>query len=185
VRQQQAVKKGITDAFIVAYYQGKRIDLAQAKLLAQSGIAFESFQSTTELQVIASALQQEIAALQIPHVKSIQLPDPVSRFEFKCSECAAELTRFNRVGVFVYDDQKEMLVSALQKESQWSVVQLMYLKEMRKRSTDLKGATQTVVLEESGLDGAFVDWLLRQHNGYELFIDEQGAQLRYILPTEE
>jgi len=186
VRQQQAVKKGITDAFIVAYYQGKRIDLAQAKLLAQSGIAFESFQTTAEPKVIGSALQQEIAALQIPQVKSIQLPDPVSRFEFKCSECAAELTRFNRVGVFVYDDQKEILVSALQKESKWSVVQLMYLKEMRKRSAVLKGATQTIVLEETGLDGAFVDWLLRQHNGYELFIDEQGkAQLRYILPTEE
>ncbi len=186
VRQQQAVKKGITDAFIVAYYQGKRIDLAQAKLLAQSGIAFESFQTTAEPKVIGTALQQEIAALQLPQVKTIQLPDPVSRFELKCSDCAAELTRFNRVGVFVYDDQKEMLVSALQKESQWNVVQLMYLKEMRKRSVNLKGATQTIVLEESGLDGAFVDWLLRQHNGYELFIDEQGqAQLRYILPTEE
>lgn len=186
VRQQQAVKKGITDAFIVAYYQGKRIDLAQAKLLAQSGIAFESFQTTAEPKVIGTALQQEIAALQLPQVKTIQLPDPVSRFELKCSDCAAELTRFNRVGVFVYEDQKEMLVSALQKESQWNVVQLMYLKEMRKRSVNLKGATQTIVLEESGLDGAFVDWLLRQHNGYELFIDEQGqAQLRYILPTEE
>jgi hypothetical protein len=185
VRQQQAVKKGITDAFIVAYYQGKRIDLAQAKLLAQSGIAFESFQSTAE-PVIASALQQQIAALQLPQVKTIQLPDPVSRFELKCSDCAAELTRFNRVGVFIYDDQKEMLVSALQKESQWNVVQLMYLKEMRKRSAILKGATQTIFLEETGLDGAFVDWLLRQHNGYELFIDEQGkTQLRYILPTEE
>ena len=79
-----------------------------------------------------------------------------------------------------------MIVSAMQKESQWSVVQLMYLKEMRKRSTNLKGATQTLVLEQSELDGGFVDWLLRQHNGYELFIDEQGQiQLRYLVPTEE
>jgi hypothetical protein len=54
-----------------------------------------------------------------------------------------------------------MIVSAMQKESQWSVVQLMYLKEMRKRSTNLKGATQTLVLEQNKLDGAFVDWLLR------------------------
>ena len=186
VRQQQAVAKGITDAFIVAYYQGKRIDLAQAKLLAQSGIAFESFQSSSAPQVIATALQQQIAALEIPQVKSIQLPDPVSRFELKCVDCATELTRFNRVGVFIYDEQKEMLVSALQKESQWSVVQLMYLKEMRKRSTNLKGATQTLVLEEDGIDGAFVDWLLRQHNGYELFVDEKGQkQLRYVFPIEE
>jgi hypothetical protein len=186
VRQQQAVAKGITDAFIVAYYQGKRIDLAQAKLLAQSGIAFESFQPSAAPQVISTALQQQIAALQLPQVKSLQLPDPICRFELRCTDCQEALTRFNRVGVFVYDDQKEMIVSAMQKESQWSVVQLMYLKEMRKRSTNLKGATQTLVLEQSELDGAFVDWLLRQHNGYELFIDEQGQiQLRYVVPTEE
>jgi|GEM_PF-364591 len=186
VRQQQAVAKGITDAFIVAYYQGKRIDLAQAKLLAQSGIAFESFQPSAAPQVISTVLQQQIAALQLPQVKSLQLPDPICRFELRCTDCQEALTRFNRVGVFVYDDQKEMIVSAMQKESQWSVVQLMYLKEMRKRSTNLKGATQTLVLEQSELDGAFVDWLLRQHNGYELFIDEQGQiQLRYVVPTEE
>ena len=186
VRQQQAVAKGITDAFIVAYYQGKRIDLAQAKLLAQSGIAFESFQPSAAPQVISTALQQQIAALQLPQVKSLQLPDPICRFELRCTDCQEALTRFNRVGIFVYDDQKEMIVSAMQKESQWSVVQLMYLKEMRKRSTNLKGATQTLVLEQSELDGAFVDWLLRQHNGYELFIDEQGQiQLRYVVPTEE
>ena len=186
LRQQQAVKKGIKDAFIVAYYQGKRIDLAQAKLLAQSGIAFESFQPSAAPQVISTALQQQVAALQLPQVKAIQLPDPICRYELRCTDCKEALTRFNRVGVFVYDDQKEMLVSALQKESQWSVVQHMYLKEMRKRSTNLKGKTQTLLLEESGIDGAFVDWLLRQHNGYELFIDDQGqTQLRYILPTEE
>ena len=186
VRQQQAVAKGITDAFIVAYYQGKRIDLAQAKLLAQSGIAFESFQPSAAPQVISTVLEQQIAALQLPQVKSLQLPDPICRFELRCTDCQEALTRFNRVGVFVYDDQKEMIVSAMQKESQWSVVQLMYLKEMRKRSTNLKGATQTLVLEQSELDGAFVDWLLRQHNGYELFIDEQGQiQLRYVVPTEE
>jgi hypothetical protein len=186
VRQQQAVAKGITDAFIVAYYQGKRIDLAQAKLLAQSGTAFESFQPSAAPQVISMALQQQIATLQLPQVKSIQLPDPICRFELRCTDCQEALTRFNRVGVFVYDDQKEMIVSAMQKESQWSVVQLMYLKEMRKRSTNLKGATQTLVLEQNKLDGAFVDWLLRQHNGYELFIDEQEQiQLRYVIPTEE
>jgi hypothetical protein len=186
VRQQQAVAKGITDAFIVAYYQGKRIDLAQAKLLAQSGTAFESFQPSAAPQVISMALQQQIATLQLPQVKSIQLPDPICRFELRCTDCQEALTRFNRVGVFVYDDQKEMIVSAMQKESQWSVVQLMYLKEMRKRSTNLKGATQTLVLEQNKLDGAFVDWLLRQHNGYELFIDEQEQiQLRYVVPTEE
>ena len=186
IRQQQAVAKGITDAFIVAYYDGKRIDLAQAKLLSQSGIQFETFQTVQPQQVLTAQLQQQIQTLQIPEMKKVILPDPISRYELRCSDCPSELSRFNRVGVFIYDDQKELIISAVQKESQWDLVQQMYLKEMRKRNVSLKGAAQTLLLEQRNLDGAFMDWMLRQHNGYELFRDEQGQlQLRYILPIQE
>ncbi len=186
IRQQQAVGKGITDAFIVAYYDGKRIDLAQAKLLSQSGIQFETFQTVQPQQVLTAQLQQQIQTLQIPEMKKVILPDPISRYEIRCSDCPSELSRYNRVGIFIYDDQKELIISAVQKESQWDLVQQMYLKEMRKRNASLKGATQTLLLEQRNLDGAFMDWILRQHNGYELFKDEQGQlQLRYILPLQE
>ena len=185
-RQQQAVAKGITDAYIVAYYEGKRIDLAQAKLLSQSGIQFETFEKVEPQQVFTAQLQQQIQTLQIPEMKKVILPDPISRYELRCSDCPSELSRFNRVGVFIYDDQKELIISAVQKESQWDLVQQMYLKEMRKRNVSLKGSTQTLLLEQRNLDGAFMDWILRQHNGYELFRDEQGQlQLRYILPLQE
>jgi hypothetical protein len=185
-RQQQAVAKGITDAYIVAYYEGKRIDLAQAKLLSQSGIQFETFEKVEPQQVFTAQLQQQIQTLQIPEMKKVILPDPISRYELRCSDCPSELSRFNRVGVFIYDDQKELIISAVQKESQWDLVQQMYLKEMRKRNVSLKGPTQTLLLEQRNLDGAFMDWILRQHNGYELFRDEQGQlQLRYILPLQE
>ncbi len=186
IRQQQAVGKGITDAFIVAYYDGKRIDLAQAKLLSQSGIQFETFQTVQPQQVLTAQLQQQIQTLQIPEMKKVILPDPISRYEIRCSDCPSELSRYNRVGIFIYDDQKELIISAVQKESQWDLVQQMYLKEMRKRNASLKGATQTLLLEQRNLDGAFMDWILRQHNGYELFKDEQGQlKLRYILPLQE
>ena len=186
IRQQQAVGKGITDAFIVAYYDGKRIDLAQAKLLSQSGIQFETFQTVQPQQVFTAQLQQQIQTLQIPEMKKVILPDPISRYEIRCSDCPSELSRYNRVGIFIYDDQKELIISAVQKESQWDLVQQMYLKEMRKRNASLKGATQTLLLEQRNLDGAFMDWILRQHNGYELFKDEQGQlKLRYILPLQE
>jgi hypothetical protein len=186
IRQQQAVAKGITDAFIVAYYEGKRIDLAQAKLLSQSGIQFETFEKVEPQQVFTAQLQQQIQTLQIPEIKKVILPDPVSRYELKCSDCPSELRRYNRVGVFIYHDQKELIISAVQRESQWDLVQQMYLKEMRKRYASLKGATQTLPLEQHNFDGAFMDWMLRQNNGYELFRDEQGQfQLRYILPLQE
>jgi hypothetical protein len=112
------------------------------------------------------------------------VPDPVCRFEIKCTDCQAELSRYNRVGVFIFDPEKEIIVSALQKTSEWDVVQLMYLKEMRKKTPMMKGETQTIQLAPNGLEGALIDWLLRQQNGYELDKDQEGElQLRYILPT--
>jgi hypothetical protein len=58
------------------------------------------------------------------------------------------------------------------------------MKELRKKTPTLKGETQTLELKRDGLDGAFVDWLLRQSNGYELSKDQQGnLQIRFVLPS--
>ncbi len=185
-RQQLAVAKGITDAFIVAYYQGKRIDLAQARLLAQSGIAFEQNFEQNQIPALSAELQQKLLALELPQTQSLKIPDPVLRYETKCTDCQAELSRYNRVGVFVYDPEKDLIMSAMQKASEWDVVQLMYMKELRKKTTTLKGETQTLELDRDGLDGAFVDWLLRQANSYELSKDQQGSlQIRFVLPSAD
>ncbi|MEY4487029.1 MAG: hypothetical protein RL440_1571 [Bacteroidota bacterium] len=185
-RQQLAVAKGITDAFIVAYYQGKRIDLAQAKLLAQSGIAFEQNFEQIQVPALSAALQQKVLALELPQTQPLKVPDPVLRYEAKCTACQAELSRYNRVGVFIYDPEKDLIMSALQKASEWDVVQLMYMKELRKKTPTLKGETQTLELDLDGLDGAFMDWLLRQANSYELSKDQQGKlQLRFVLPSAD
>ncbi|MDP4867799.1 MAG: SPOR domain-containing protein, partial [Crocinitomicaceae bacterium] len=182
-RQQLAVNKGITDAFIVAYYQGKRIDLAQARLLAQSGIAFEQNFEQNQVPALSAELQQKLLALELPQTQPLKVPDPVVRYEIKCTACQEALSRYNRAGVFIYDPEKEVIVSALQKASDWDVVQLMYLKEMRKKTVALKGASQTLVLDPEGVDGAFVDWLLRQQNGYELVKDKDGKlEIRYLVP---
>ena len=182
-RQQLAVNKGITDAFIVAYYQGKRIDLAQARLLAQSGIAFEQNFEQNQVPALSAELQQKLLALELPQTQPLKVPDPVVRYEIKCTACQEALSRYNRAGVFIYDPEKEVIVSALQKASDWDVVQLMYLKEMRKKTVALKGASQTLTLDPEGVDGAFVDWLLRQQNGYELVKDQEGKlEIKYLVP---
>ena len=185
-RQQLAVAKGIKDAFIVAYYQGKRIDLAQAQLLAQSGVAFETNFSKEAKPVLSAQLQQQVQALQLPEVKTMALPDPICRYERKCDDCSSVLSRYNRVGIFIYDSEKELIVSASQKESEWDLVQLMYLKEMRKKTSPLKGATEILEIEAAQIDGAFIDWLLRQQNGYELSRDADGKlSLKYLVPSQD
>jgi hypothetical protein len=135
---------------------------------------------------LSAALQQKVLALELPQTQPLKVPDPVLRYEAKCTACQAELSRYNRVGVFIYDPEKEIIMSALQKASEWDVVQLMYMKELRKKTPTLKGETQTLELDLDGLDGAFMDWLLRQANSYELSKDQQGKlQLRFVLPSAD
>ena len=186
-RQQLAVNKGVKDAFIVAYYLGKRITLAEAKTISQSGIVFETtFESKPHQLELPQSLRQEITALQFPKATPLQLPDPICRYEIKCNDCLSELSRYNRVGVFIYDPEKDLIFSALQKSSQWNVVQQMYLKELRKRTLTLKGETQTVVIVDHRIDGAFMDWLLRQQHGYELLYNQDGdLELRIQIPEAD
>jgi hypothetical protein len=63
------------------------------------------------------------------------------------------------------------------KESAFDLVQLMYMKELRKRTAVLKGATENILLD-ADIDGAFMDFLLRQNAAYEL---QEEAQGRYKL----
>jgi hypothetical protein len=173
VRQKEAVAKGIKDAFIVAYYQGKRIDLAQARLLSQSGTPFDVRLPEPNNLVVSTTVQQEIQALKIPLIQTLVPPDPVLYYEKKCDECSTELARYNRVGVFVYDEEKELLMSAQQKKSMWNLQQLMYLQEMRQKNP--KGIKFNFQIQlDSPLNGAYVDWLLRQNAPYSVNLDNQG-----------
>ena len=42
-----------------------------------------------------------------------------------------------------------------------------------------------IALDQKGLDGAFMDWLLRQSNGYEISSDSDVQQLRVVLPNTD
>jgi len=178
-RQQQAVKKGITDAFIVAYYQGQRIDLARARALSESGVAFEPFIDNKNQKTVSVAIQNQVAQLQIPKTQSIIPPDPYIRYELKCEECTDDLTRLNRVGVFVYNEERGAIQSAIQKQSSFTKLQQLYLKDMRKRSAALKGDIQVVDLAQP-IDGAFADWFLRQQNAYQLDFAQPRIILQYL-----
>ena len=181
VRQQEAVAKGIKDAFIVAYYQGQRIDLATAKTLSNAGIAFTTTkeQRPTQPTGISTALQQQVKTAVLPQIQTIIPPDPVVRYERKCEDCIAELSKLNRVGIFIYDPEKEMIYSGIQKESEWTVVQQLYLKDLRKRNATLKGNTTSMRIEGQMI-GDFADWLLRQQNPYAIQQTPQGLQIDYI-----
>jgi hypothetical protein len=121
-RRVEAVQNGVADAFIVAYYKGKRITIAQAnQLIAQLGeqifeeqkveLASETptFNPTTDLST------QKITTQEVPmEIKTIDKQAfKFHVFEKSISpEFAPEfLEKMNKVGVFVYNAAEEKVYS--------------------------------------------------------------------------
>ena len=178
-RQQEAVAKGIKDAFIVAYFEGQRIDLAKAKALKESGILIDTKVELTQIVTIPNELGKEIQTMQIPKKQTIIPPDPVIRYELKCDDCQSQLTRLNRVGVFVYNEDKSIVYSPTQKQSDFTSMQQLYLKDLRKRNATFKSKTSSKIFEEI-INGGFADWLLRQQNHYQFSVGQGALEIHYL-----
>jgi hypothetical protein len=180
-RQKLAVKKGITDAFIIAYYQGKRISLAEAKQLQLQGIAM---QTTIEKTPESKPAVMTLSTMPKLPIKNQLVPtEQEVRFEQKCFTCQDRLADLNHYGVFTYLPEKAMISSAQFKESELNTLQRYYLKSFKKVDQNWTGPVQTLQLDPSAVSGAQMDWLLRQNQPYRILKATQDTyQIEIQLP---
>lgn len=165
-RQRLAVQKGITDAFIVAYYQGKRISLAEAKTLMAQGVQMDT-QTTKpkDLTPKPSALPLQTVPV-LPAKKALQAAPTFVRYEQTCSDCPARLAALNRAGIFIYQTENGILSSAQIKTDELTALQRYLLRGMKINTQTLNGPFKTLTIEEGKMNGAQMDWLLRQGSPY-------------------
>ncbi len=165
-RQRLAVQKGITDAFIVAYYQGKRISLAEAKTLMAQGVQMDT-QTTKpkDLTPKPSALPLQTVPV-LPAKKALQAAPTFVRYEQTCSDCPARLAALNRAGIFIYQTENGILSSAQIKTDELTALQRYLLRGMKINTQTLNGPFKTLTIEEGQMNGAQMDWLLRQGSPY-------------------
>ncbi len=165
-RQRLAVQKGITDAFIVAYYQGKRISLAEAKTLLAQGVQMDT-QTTKpkDLTPKPSALPLQTVPV-LPAKKALQAAPTFVRYEQTCSDCLARLAALNRAGIFIYQTENGILSSAQIKTDELTALQRYLLRGMKINTQTLNGPFKTLTIEEGQMNGAQMDWLLRQGSPY-------------------
>jgi hypothetical protein len=193
-RKNQVVAKGIPDAYVVAYYRGKRISIGEANKLLAAGIVPKK-----RGDVVLSTeenISQVSRTVEIPELKPLVKKDSIVQFELKVNEdnYLAQLSRLNRVGTFTYQAEKNRIISEKYLLDNISVNQQLYLSDMKRiREYKSKFPMQEFVVSPSR--GECYDWLLRQSISYDArkennvwifrFYPENNDQLALILQASE
>ncbi len=171
-RRREAVEKGVADAFIVAYYQGKRITIAEAnQLIGRFGPSIfeekpkmESSPSTTNNAItINSVYGDPIVILQKKEVE-----EKVFKFEQTVDEenVRALLEQLNQNGIFTYNPQTSKVSSNHVNENQLTAALMNAVVDMNEVIV-AKGKVKpiTFVLKSTTWSGSFGNWIL--HCPYE------------------
>ena len=171
-RRKEAVEKGVADAFIVAYYQGKRIAIAEANQLVErfGASVFEeklkmetSPSSTNNSSTTNSVLFEPIVILQKKEVE-----EKVFKYEQIVDEesIRALLEQLNQNGIFTYNPQTSKVSSNHLTENQYTSSLMNAVVDMNEVIV-AKGKVKpiTFVLKSSNWSGSFGNWIL--HCPYE------------------
>jgi hypothetical protein len=177
-RKNEVVTKGIPDAYVVAYYRGKRISIGEANQLLASGIVAKK---RGEVEPVpTSNVTQLPIAVEIPTLKKIVRRDSIVQYELKVNEdnYLPQLTRLNRVGTFTYQVEKNRIVSQKFVLDSISVNQQLYLADMKRlREKGSKIPAQEYVLNPTSSD--FYDWLLHQTVTYDVRKENEAYIFRF------
>jgi hypothetical protein len=202
-KKQEAIDKGIKDAFITAYYKSQRITLAEAEqLLKENGEAIlESKQvqksETNNTQVsspnagVVPSIKSEIKidpSLLISETKTIEAVQIVTKKTF--DEFPREiLNRYNSHGSFYYDENDKKVKSAIA-DSRESLPQVFYFKDdidtvIVQKNVSMTAKVVKVEFMGSSMPGDFGDWLLRFNYRREFKRNDLKTELRIFDVPEE
>ena len=183
-RKNEVITKGIPDAYVVAYYRGKRISIGEANQLLASGI------TPKKRGTVQSVIPENVAVVSTPVIIPTFIPivkrDSIVQYAINVNEdnYLSQLTRLNRVGTFTYQAAKNRIVSEKYTLAKISLNQQMYLADMKRTKDRIsKIPVQEFVVNISKSD--CYDWLLRQSVSYDAHKEEEDWIFRFYPENEE
>ena len=183
-RKNEVITKGIPDAYVVAYYRGKRISIGEANQLLASGITPKK-RGTVQSDILENVALVSTPVV-IPALNSIVKRDSIVQYAINVNEdnYMSQLTRLNRIGTFTYQAAKNRIVSEKYVLANISLNQQMYLAD-KKRTKDRisKIPVQEFVVNISKSD--CYDWLLRQSVSYDAHKENEEWIFRFYPENEE
>jgi hypothetical protein len=183
-----SVAKGVADAYVVAYYQGKRITIAEANnLLAKNGVGILK-KSESEIEIDPSLKGAYVDLnIELPEVKSSIKLDSLVQFTLDCeeSEIVNKLERLNRIGIYTYQSETGKIVSPKMKTSEVTNVHFEYLKDFKSEIQQID-STRMVELDVTNQlsSGSFTDWLLRSELNYRFECNDELKKLNVYFDND-
>jgi hypothetical protein len=198
-KKKEAQARGISDAFITAYYKGERITLEEAKnLVAQNGNQILENKQAVENKILP---QNELAKLEA-EAKNQALENVVTEkvkvrdeaLMFVSTKTYDEfphdiLRRFNTKGSFYFDQEDKRVKSIIYKNEDYvpqvyyfrSDIDTLYLRDIPQTETKLD--TLTFTSSDQELAGDFTNWLIRMGYQRTLIQQEDKTFILHILGT--
>ena len=183
-RKNEVITKGIPDAYVVAYYRGKRISIGEANQLLASGITPKK-RGTVESDILENVALVSTPVV-IPALNPVVKRDSIVQYAINVNEdnYLSQLTRLNRIGTFTYQAAKNRIVSEKYVLAKISLNQQMYLADMKRTKDRMsKIPVQEFIVNISKSD--CYDWLLRQSVSYDAHKENEEWIFRFYPENEE
>jgi epidermal growth factor receptor substrate 15 len=198
-RKQEAINRGVKDAFITAYFNGERIPINDAlKMLEERGTSIlEPKEKPNEADTTTNNMAVNNPVIYEKTESPVELPKKpkvfmqiVTKKQFETFPVEV-LNRYNSHGSFYYDENDKRVKSSIT-NSDDNLPQVYYFREdidtVRYLSSSefMQGTILSLTFAEGKLPGDVVDWLLRQNYRKEYLQSEEGVtMLIHGVPEEK
>ena len=178
LRKKDIVQKGITDAYIVAYRNGKPIDMNLAKTLIrqQEQVASE------QIVPVEQAIKIDFNQLAAPAILNVEYVQFIKKMDTEISN--ELLGGLNRGGTFVFDPNQKCVVSGFISLSDISAFERIYFADMAMVEKPSNATICVVSADERAINSAMHDWLLHCTIPYSILPKMDTFEIQFILSND-
>ena len=175
IRKADIVTKGITDAYIVAYRNGNRIDLNLAKVLIEQKV------KSAEIEPLLSERQVPIDFNKLT-TKNEPVIDYVQFSKIMSNTKTSDLLGIaNKGGTFVFDPIQNSILSGYINLNSISAFERIYYADMTIIQKTNSTKVCSIFIEESSIKSALHDWLLHCNIPYTIISNSNSFEIQFVL----
>ena len=189
-RQKEVVSLGISDAFIVAFYNGERISIGKSRnLLTEKGDGILYEENSRDVSRIISQTDEVIKGsnirtsntsgepvmtrIQIPIINSEKEPekDELVLYQLKSDSFdEGTIERLNRIAVFNYDQENSLIKSVVIKKDEITPIMSFYMKGMEEKTFEPDVFIEYKLEVGNQISGKLANWLLRSNKTFSFIV---------------
>ena len=175
IRKADIVTKGITDAYIVAYRNGNRIDLNLAKVLIEQKV------KSPNIEPLLSERQVPIDFNKLT-TKNEPVIDYVQFSKIMSNTKTSDLLGIaNKGGTFVFDPIQNSILSGYINLNSISAFERIYYADMTIIQKTNSTKVCSIFIEESSIKSALHDWLLHCNIPYTIISNSNSFEIQFVV----